>query len=149
MGLSLYIKGIRKLNSEERKALGGREIDAIWECACFRQFFPSAPENSGYWVTDEYGMKSGCLENLRNMFTPVEDADGETLLVCWQEPLGYVEYKSQPNKERIDCFLEETRPFRNPDDEYHPVSYGYVASLLDRDPSEMNEEEEIIVYTYG
>ncbi len=83
------------------------------------------------------------------MFTPVEDADGETLLVCWQEPLGYVEYKSQPNKERIDRFLEETRPFRNPDYEYYPVSYGYAASLLDRDPSERNEEEESIVYTYG
>ncbi len=59
MGLSLYIKGIRKLNVQERKDLNGREIGAFSECGCFRQFFPSAPENSGYWVTDEYGMKSG------------------------------------------------------------------------------------------
>ena len=150
MGVSLYIKGIRKITASEREELTGREPGTLSQCTAFLQLFPSSASwNAHYWVVDEDDLEFGDLHNIRHMFSPIQDSEGEYSYVCWEEDLGYIEYKRPEDQQIIDRFLDDTRSFRNSEYAYNVIPYYLAAPYLSRMPSIMDPEAELIVYIYG
>ena len=150
MGMSLYIKGIRKITASEREALTGREPDTLSQCTAFLELFPSSESrNAHYWVVDEDDLEFGGLHNIRHMFSPIQDSEGEYSYVCWEESLGYIEYKRPEGQQIIDRFLDDTRPFRNSEYEYSVIPYEFASPYLSWMPSVTDPEVELIVCIYG
>ena len=149
MGMALYIHGIRKLCDEEKRELTGKSIDFIMRSDLFRRFSPRAPYNAGYWCCYEEEFDRNGFHKVKHMFTPVTDDKGEVYYVAFRENLAGYYYKSPESMDLIDRFLDETRPYRDPDDEYHVVSYDFAAPYFRNRPTGTDPEQEIFVYIYG
>ena len=149
MGVELRILGIRKIRDEEIEELFGKSEAEIENSKYFRELFPKAPYDSGYWCFPEERLQDESLENVKHMMSPVLDPNGRELYVFWTERLGYYWHKSPYDRERIEQLLEDTEGYADWDQSFHVVPYDRIRAFMDRRPMIKNKHEEIIAFLYG
>ncbi len=148
MGVELVILGIRKIRDGEVKALTGKTWEETEDSEYHRKLFPLAPDNSGYWRYAENEI-SGMQDSIREMLTPVRDADGVTGYVFWAEELGYYWHKNPRDREQIDMLLEDIMDLMDWDQEFHVVPYEKISRYTHHSPSVEDGKEEIVAFLYG
>ena len=145
MSMELTILGIRKLRSDEIKELNGKTAAEIEKSGFFRQLYPSAPYHSKY---NCYWEISESMNNIRDMFTRITDADDDPVYVFWSEVLGYYWKNLSHDDPRIDEFLEAARGYIDWDREFQVVPSGLIGSWLTSGPV-AEQDGEIVVFIYG
>ena len=143
MGIEMFVFGFRKLKEEEIDELQFMKRGAIEKSDYWRNFFPTAPYGSGYWLIDEWDLER--YSSIKKVLSPIETADRGTVYACWRERLGYYWHKDSAGRAHIEAILDSTE--MNWDDAYHVVPYVWVAGHLD--VSATIPEEEIIAFCYG
>ena len=146
MGIELSILGLRKINSEEVRELTGKTRNEMQESKFFRAFYPDAPYDSWYWSHSQAIVSR--RKNVMHLYTPVTDANGDTVYVIWVERLGYYWDKDPYDSEQIDSLLEDVGEI-DWHEGFHIVAYDDIRRYTRRKPSVMNPEEELVTFIYG
>ena len=147
MGLELNILGLRKLKDEEIKELTGKTQEEMRKSKYFRQFFPKAPYDSWYRA---YSLGEVLKDkSVMHVLSPVEDADGDTVYVLWIEVLASYWHKNPYDREQIELLLEDVESSVDWDQSFHVVAYEDIRSYMNRKPSVMDTDEEVVAFIYG
>lgn len=147
MGLELVVLGIRKLHEKEIQHLSGKTVDEMKHSRYYREVYPEEVRSARYRCLSLISAQKKDMNNIRQMLTPVQDADGNTVYVWWEEELAYYWQKNPDDDEKIDRILEEVPEAIDWNESFHIVPYEYI-DVYCRKPAHPDDME-TVAFLYG
>lgn len=159
MGVELTLLGVRKLRGDELAALAGKPRlemsgstlhEQLFQTETFARYELFDPEQLTNPDDPRNDPAYPNYSDIMPMLSPIRDADGKTVYICWMETLADYWHADPYDRDKIEMFFDDMGwAAMESDQAYQRVPYDIAEGYFKDEPLFTDESIEVIVMSFS